>query len=679
MVYYYQARYNSYINVYPNSICDASWPAGSCLYASGVTMSGTLTDLNWALPEYISTGSSGYLCFGAWGIGCDNYIYFYTTVTTYTCPITGNSCSGPGTCYQYYGCNNTSYGYYSCPSGYSLSGSTCIANPTCGSGGSLNISTSKCQITPSFTCASGFTYDSGSGRCVASASCSSGGVLNTTSDVCRLSQINSCPSGYTYDSTNSVCQSAVVCNPGTFNSTLGTCEVQASTLCPSEYAFNSSDGKCEQAPVCPSGSTYSNAADECLIAANYQCPTDTTCSPTLKLCEAIPICTSGVYDTTYHGCNEGANICPLGNYACLANANGINQCSPNPCVDTTTTQAQITKVDDTMLQDDGPRDANGNCLGQIFLFTGRGERCRPSGYDTGFHNCCAKSQGAVKDSNGSIGNTFGAVKGAIGGVYTAYQIVNAASAASRVGSNAGDIIKFSSVNGIAHADVYEMTPGPVSLPTLTESFDGNAASSLQGVYGGMGSDTAAATSIQNFAQQVGPQLALAAITMAIPDPNLSSLVNLVGQCILGAGPVGVGLAVVQLAMSVFSEKCDQQDIEVSTLNDSKYCHFVGSYCDTKWPLIGCVQKANGYCCFNSKLGRIIQEQGRPQLKDFQPDGAWGTGQAPNCKGFTPEQFQMIDFSKVDMSEYFNDLQTQAIGTIQQNVTDKVQQFYQNIR
>src|SRR3546814_6900685 len=64
------------------------------------------------------------------------------------------------------------------------------------------------------------------------------------------------------------------------------------------------------------------------------------------------------------------------------------------------------------------------------------------------------------------------------------------------------------------------------------------------------------------------------------------------------------------------------------LRGSGMCVEVGSYCSSK--ILGiCVQKSRSHCCFNTKLGRIIQEQGRPQLKSFA-DG-WGPVKTPNCR------------------------------------------------
>src|SRR3546814_18776576 len=88
------------------------------------------------------------------------------------------------------------------------------------------------------------------------------------------------------------------------------------------------------------------------------------------------------------------------------------------------------------------------------------------------------------------------------------------------------------------------------------------------------------------------------------------------------------------------------------------CHEVGTYCSSK--ILGiCVQKSKGHCCFNTKLGRIIQEQGRPQLKSFNGIG-WGTAKQPYCRGFTPDALQALDLSKMDLSEYYSEIEAREI-------------------
>ncbi|MEN6317921.1 MAG: conjugal transfer protein TraN [Syntrophaceae bacterium] len=109
----------------------------------------------------------------------------------------------------------------------------------------------------------------------------------------------------------------------------------------------------------------------------------------------------------------------------------------------------------------------------------------------------------------------------------------------------------------------------------------------------------------------------------------------------------------------------------------KQCHYVGNYCQQKLPVIGCVQKANMYCCFGSELGRIIQEQGRPQLIAFNANG-WGTPKNPDCRGFTPEEFQHLDFSKIDLSEFINDMVVASQATISSKVKTGLQNYINNL-
>ena len=80
---------------------------------------------------------------------------------------------------------------------------------------------------------------------------------------------------------------------------------------------------------------------------------------------------------------------------------------------------------------------------------------------------------------------------------------------------------------------------------------------------------------------------------------------------------------------------------------------VGTYCSQSIDLVFttvCVENTTSYCCFSSKLVRIIQEQGRPQLGI-----GWGTPKNPDCRGFTPEELQQINFEKIDFSEYYSDI------------------------
>lgn len=100
------------------------------------------------------------------------------------------------------------------------------------------------------------------------------------------------------------------------------------------------------------------------------------------------------------------------------------------------------------------------------------------------------------------------------------------------------------------------------------------------------------------------------------------------------------------------------------------CHKVGTYCSEKWPVIGCVQNKETYCCFSSPLARTMHEGGRPQLGI-----SWGTPENPSCRGFTIEEFQKIDFSKIDFSEWIK----YELPNVQQGSINNIKNTIGNIK
>lgn len=92
-------------------------------------------------------------------------------------------------------------------------------------------------------------------------------------------------------------------------------------------------------------------------------------------------------------------------------------------------------------------------------------------------------------------------------------------------------------------------------------------------------------------------------------------------------------------------QCDAQEKELAQRQQAKACHYVGTWC-SKDTIFGCVEKSMRYCCFEGVLGRIVQEAGHGQLGK-----SWGSAKSPDCSGFTVEQFQQLDLSTVDFSEF----------------------------
>lgn len=123
--------------------------------------------------------------------------------------------------------------------------------------------------------------------------------------------------------------------------------------------------------------------------------------------------------------------------------------------------------------------------------------------------------------------------------------------------------------------------------------------------------------------------------------------------------------------------CKENEKILAKKREEKQTHYIGNFCSKKLSL-GlvkiCVQKSDSYCAFNSSLARIIQEQGREQLGI-----SWGSAESPKCRGFTVEEFQKIDFSKIDLTEFVKDIQSSFQTSVIQNlgtyVKDKVGDFY----
>lgn len=108
-----------------------------------------------------------------------------------------------------------------------------------------------------------------------------------------------------------------------------------------------------------------------------------------------------------------------------------------------------------------------------------------------------------------------------------------------------------------------------------------------------------------------------------------------------------------------------KDSESVMMMASGLCHKIGKKCIEKWDLVGCVQSAQVHCCYKTKLARIFHEQVKAQIAGQN----WGTVNEPNCKGLTPEQFQSIDFSKLDFTEYFDDVQHESTDNMQNEMKE----------
>ena len=114
------------------------------------------------------------------------------------------------------------------------------------------------------------------------------------------------------------------------------------------------------------------------------------------------------------------------------------------------------------------------------------------------------------------------------------------------------------------------------------------------------------------------------------------------------GPWTIAMLAIQLS-GILS--CEQPEQILAMKRDTRLCRSVGSYCSSRIPIIRvCIEKTESHCCFNSRLARIINEQGRTQIGK-----GWGAPEAPDCSGFSVTQLQALDFSRMNLSEFYAEI------------------------
>lgn len=103
------------------------------------------------------------------------------------------------------------------------------------------------------------------------------------------------------------------------------------------------------------------------------------------------------------------------------------------------------------------------------------------------------------------------------------------------------------------------------------------------------------------------------------------------------------LSVIQSTATLGWLQCNDEEKILAIKRGSGLCEYSHEWCSKKTFFGSCIEKKRQYCCYRSTLARIINQQGRAQL---------GKG---GCGGFTLEELQKLDFSKMDFSEFINEI------------------------
>ncbi|MHB1677901.1 MAG: conjugal transfer protein TraN [Sulfuriferula sp.] len=302
------------------------------------------------------------------------------------------------------------------------------------------------------------------------------------------------------------------------------------------------------------------------------------------------------------------------------------------------------------------------------IFTGVPESCRIRLF--GLANCCKTNGGGSGYSN----NAVMGVAMQVGG--------EAFSAGSRYAydalyNDAPDFMQsgMSALTGYAGNALSGFSPS-VGLYGLSVSYTGFA---VGGVAGGVattavsGAASAAAGGAAGAAASSGLFSSLAASYNAATITSSSF-----GGFVFAFNPYALAFTVAIMVVEDLT-KCDTQEQMLGLKRGQNLCTYVGTYCSESINLLVgsiCMENTQSYCCYNSLLAKLINEQGRAQIGK-----AYGSAQSPDCSGFTTAQFAQIDFSKIDLSQFTAQITASVVppivGGITQNAHGVVQQKIQN--
>ena len=152
-----------------------------------------------------------------------------------------------------------------------------------------------------------------------------------------------------------------------------------------------------------------------------------------------------------------------------------------------------------------------------------------------------------------------------------------------------------------------------------------------------------------------------------------ALSSAIGSALMVVGYVYMAYMIAKMVVSMVYA-CEEEEMKTVSSVAVKNCHYVGTYCDSK--VLGvCIVKKKSYCCFNSQLGRIINEQIRLQMEEKTlEDGTvvqvpkiqdWGSSKNPYCEGLSVEDLNKVDWDAIDLSEWTHILEENNLNMDQE--------------
>ncbi|GAB6075338.1 conjugal transfer protein TraN [Desulfurobacterium crinifex] len=609
----------------------------------------------------------------------------FTYSSTYNACYKAPSCPLPGSYNSLTDKCESSYFYTdsSCPSGYTRVGDVCQANPVCSSPGSYSSSSNLCIVSENLC--GDLSFDSSNDICYTSADCQLG-VLNTSIDKCQLASTPTCASGFTLE--GDVCYISAQCSEGTLDTSIDYCKAEAQFTCPTGYSYSSTYNSCYKTPDCGSGS-LNPTSDVCQLAYTLTCPSTYSLSGTI--CQLTPTCLSpGSYNADINLCDAGNNLCGSfsfdgNNDVCYTPAECGNGGTLNTERDMCETA--ITGVDcggytydsstktcytlDNYCEDNSYDSSYNQCIATV------GKNCGTYSLSSENNQLCIKEIECPTDSSFSLSDTI------------SYSSVldKCVSDAEHI-CPSGDTYVYTWNKDVLKCELVPICANGVYTPETDGCYVGDLTCPV-GDYPCLpigGENYCSPNPCERWSDALEYDDTPEGINDKQADGEIDENGNCLGTIYIFNGrdkrcrPPGLqtgGSDCCRKTTTWFGlGMCKESEKILAKLRSwgqlDGQCHYIGSYCAVK--VLGvCLQRKKTYCCFNSVLARIIQEQGRPQLGI-----GWGDAKHPNCRGFTPEEFQKIDFSKIDFSEWLPEIEQNVSNTIS-NVQSQIEGAAQTIQ
>jgi hypothetical protein len=534
-----------------------------------------------------------------------------------------------------------------CPSGARFNGTTdlCEQQPLC-SDGRYDPAADICNINKilAVTCPWGTTPNGSTGKCEGAPQCEFGGIYDSKPGMCVRKTVASCTDGTSLNRSADLCQGSPSCQPnmGLYDTIVNQCVLATAAQCPTQGYLNRASDMCEAVPGCSNGS-YDPSTGMCQstggITSPAECPAGAQLDGFYDKCAAAPTCAQGTYSFYFDKCTVAVS-CSSGSYNALTDLCdlGGGMTAPPTCPSGTTF--------------DGVMDA---CVSDPACLTG-------TTMDTGMDKCvvdptCAPGAGLYDaGQNACVSYEKLCPLNTADKKYTCTDVEGVEKCSINTCFDPNNPLPPDSYNNLTDDGPVDPSTGQC-LGTIY-IFNGQSQRCLRPGVRTLTADCCAMPIPEDMYNEVSNPYTRFQRTVVDPLGLMSAET----------------LQWLTDFLGIFQGGCSMNEMILNIDMQDKKTHYVGEWCLVKW-VNWCVQKAQMHCRFNSTLARIINEQGRPQIKRFGPDGGWGTPEQPECSGFTFDEFQMLDFSRIDLSEFVDLVQERVIQTMQETMGETVSDFY----